>query len=224
MTTETAPLSQRLKTETQPLHDEAERHELQRAFLKGELSREMYVAHMEQMLLVHQALERALRAAAQRDERVDALVREEYFQAPRLMRDLAHFGVDGALAGPTPATSGLCARLLELAEARPAALIGHLYVLEGSNNGGRFIARAVRKAYALEDDGATWLDPYGEEQRGKWTAFKTTLDELEFDDAEQHAIVDAACDMFRAISLIGDDVTASAPAVVTVKRDSAKVG
>ncbi len=206
MTTTTAPISQRLKTETQPLHDAAEGHELQRALLKGELSREMYAAHMEQMLLVHQALEQALRAASQRDPRVAAIVDEDYFQAPRLMRDLAHFGVDGAVAKPTPATKSLCDRLIAHSETQPVALIGHLYVLEGSNNGGRFIARVVRKVYGLETAGVEWLDPYGEDQRAKWGVFKTTLDELEFDGAEADAVVEGAGDMFRAIASIGDDL------------------
>ena len=220
MTTTTAtPISHRLKTETQPLHDDAESHTFQRALLKGQLTREAYAAHMEQMLLLHQSLEAALRSARDRDARVQRLVKDEYFQAPRLMSDLAHFGFDGTKAEPTTATTKLCEQLSSLAESNPVALIGHLYVLEGSNNGGRFIAMAVRKAYELENAGVEWLDPYGEAQRGKWGEFKTTLDELQFSDDEADAIVNAAGDMFRGVSAMADDLCGPDAVVAVDPKD-----
>lgn len=209
MTLVTEPIAARLKSETRELHTVAEHHPIQHGLVRGELPLQLYVANMAQLLCVHRALERALRAACETCDAVRTLVREEYFQAPRLSADLRHFGADPEMASPTPATQELCARIEQCAQEHPAALIGYLYVLEGSNNGARYIARAIRRAYNLEHVGATHLDPYGDEQPAKWAAFRETLNSLDLSPDEADAIIEAADDMFRGVSAIGDDVMAA---------------
>lgn len=41
----------------------------------------------------------------------------------------------------------------------PAAILGYHYVLEGSNNGGRYIARPIRRVLGLGDEGTSSSTP-----------------------------------------------------------------
>ena len=83
-----------------------------------------------------------------------------------------------------------------------------LYVLEGSTNGSKFIARAIRREYGLgEGPGASYLDPHGELQQERWQAFKRDMDDVGFTETEASAIIDAACRMFRALTDVSDELS-----------------
>jgi heme oxygenase len=84
-------------------------------------------------------------------------------------------------------------------------LLGALYVLEGSTNGGRFLARALRKSWGLDKDGIAYFDPYGEEQPQKWASFRKKMDSASFDVAQQDAIVEMAKATFLAIAEVSDE-------------------
>ncbi len=196
-TTATPPLSQKLKDGTWDLHSQAEKQPFQQNLVKGQVSRDAYGGWLAQMLLVHSALEKRLRTLCDNDPRVAAVVSDEQYQEPYLLADLAALGYD------RPATAlERTARLIETIEnAAAIRLLGYHYVLEGSNNGNAFIARAVRPALGLEPgSGDRYLDPYGERQRAVWGAFKTAIDEQAFSEDEQTAMVEAAREMFAGIS------------------------
>lgn len=205
-----ATISERLKAETAEHHTAAERHPFQRSLVRGTVGREGYAEYLGQMLLVHAALEAGLRRAAPAVPAIAKVVREEQYQEPYLRRDLAHFGVDPAAVTPSPATAELVARLERVARERPLALLGHHYVLEGSNNGSRFIARAIRSALGLSGrEGTEYLDPYGEAQRANWAQFKADLDACGLSEAEGDVLVKAAAEMFEGIHRISEDLSAA---------------
>jgi len=207
MTTATEPISARLRTSTQQLHTTAEQHPLQQAMIRGSLSKAQYTAFLGQMLFVHECLEKALRAAAQQCESLGHVVHEHAYQAPRLRDDLQFFGVDPAALSPTQATQTLCQQIKDKSASAPAALLGFFYVLEGSNNGSKFIAKAIRPAFGLTgEQGVSFLNPYGDRQSELWSQFKVEIDAEEFTPEQQQGMIDAACAMFEAISAIGDDL------------------
>jgi len=93
----------------------------------------------------------------------------------------------------------------------PASLLGLHYVLEGSNNGSRFIARGLMSAYGLAPGpGLRYLDPYGDEQRERWLAFRATMDEVGFSQEDSDRLLVAARQMFQSIVDISDDLLAEA--------------
>lgn len=203
----------RLKNETWDLHEQAENRSLQKSLSSGELPIERYTQFLGQMLHVHRALETALRAASQSHPAVAAVVREEHYQRPRLQDDLNFFGVDPETIEPTPATARLVERIEQTAEQDPQSLLGYHYVLEGSNNGGRIIAKRVAEAYGLTDGrGVSYFDPYGREQRAKWSQFKADMEAQGFEKDQQDAMIAKAREMFAAITDISDDL--SQPATV----------
>ncbi|MEM1331129.1 MAG: biliverdin-producing heme oxygenase [Planctomycetota bacterium] len=205
----------RLKVETWPLHQQAERAPRQRSMLKGETPVEGYAAHLGQLYLIHKSLEEKLADARTTTPAVAAVVTDEQFQVPYLVEDLEHFGVDPATVEPEQATTDMIATIEKAASESALKILGMHYVLEGSNNGGRFIAMGLRKVYGLTDKGTRYMDPYGERQRELWASFKGTMNEQAFSDAEQDIIVESAKDMFRGMTALGGgeivEVSASEP-------------
>lgn len=211
MTTTADSLAALLKDRTADLHTRAERHAVQRALVTGRIGRDGYRAYLGQMLHIHAALDNALRAAAVADGPLAALVREHHFREAQLRADLEFLGGDAG--EPSPATAAFAAWIA--GEACPASLAGVLYVLEGSTNGGRYIAKALRRTLALEAGGTAYFDPHGEAQTERWSAFKTDLDALGLPEAQRSAALAAAERTFEAIIAVCDDLGAPAePALV----------
>jgi heme oxygenase len=178
---------------------------------RGALPAPSFVEYLGQLLLVHRALESALDAAAADEPAIAAVFRGEHHHAPRLEDDLiAHGGDEDELIAAT-ATAVVIQTIERVQTERPRALLGLLYVLEGSMNGNRFIARKLAAAYGLENGrGLRYFDPYGDEQRAVWMRFKADMDALELSVDDRDAIVDAACTMFDGISGISEELSAVA--------------
>jgi heme oxygenase len=206
MTTTASPtLMEHLRDATADLHAAAEHHPFQTSLVRGEATLEDYGRWLGQMLAIHDALETAL--VAQRSVRPElaTIVRDELLMAPRLRDDLKALGV--AQTDALPATARFCAEIGRLADEHPAALLGCLYVLEGSKNGNRFIARALRRAYANEPTASFgYLDAHGEEQRTLWADFKAAANVLTLADGDLPAMTRAAKDTFRAVTAVSDDL------------------
>jgi len=196
-----------LREATKQLHAEAEQHPVQKRFVSGELTRDGYVAWLGQMLHMHQAFEPELDRLA-RSARHFTRVLDRYHQkTPLIVDDLQFLGVEAEAVKPTPAATRFAAYVQNLADDRPAALLGVAYVFEGSTNGGKFLVRAARHAYGLAGDrGARYLDPYGQEQVERWGAFRQGMNEADLSPEENRGIVDVACETFRGIIAVLDDI------------------
>lgn len=206
------PLSERLKAETRADHSRAETHPLMAAMVSGRIDRATYARYLGQMRHVHATLDAALRAGAQKRGALAVVVREQYLHEPAIRADLATLGERAEDHPPLPATRLFCGRISALAEDDAVALLGTFYVLEGSTNGGRFIAPAVRKALGLPaaggpGSGTEYFEPHGERQRERWSYFKAALDILTLPASECDLIVAVAVDAFRGVHDIFEDLT-----------------
>jgi heme oxygenase len=200
----------RLRNETAGQHESAENRPYEQALIKGAVSRPMYVAGLGQRLCVHRRLENHLRQAATREPRIAAVLDDVQFQAPNAEVDLRYFGVDPAQVSPLPPTAKYCEFIDNLAATNPIALLGCHYVFEGSKNGARFIARALRGPLRLEGgQGLQYQDPHGDQQRPIWDDFKQRMLRIEFSAADQEAMIAAARQTFDAIGEIDDAVFAA---------------
>lgn len=219
----TPPVMERLKASTAELHRAAEQHPFQRALVTGAIGRDGYAAHLAQMLIVHREVERALTALLDERPELGAIVREEQFQEPYLVEDLEFLGAPAG-AAPLPATSRLCETVREACAGDPLAALGFHYVLEGSNNGSKFIAKAVRRSLNLSTGpGTRYLDPYGDEQPAKWAAFKAGMNVAGFTADEVAVLESAACEMFRGITAISAELPAP-QVTVTMPRHPVSAG
>lgn len=198
----------KLREATTEHHKRAEGHRFQKSLVKGELPEAGYVAWLGQMLLVHRALEQELDALASRCPEVATVLGDDWRKEERLLTDLVHLGAS-PLVTPNAATIGLIEQIREIG-ARGRSLLGMFYVLEGSTNGGVFIARAVRHAYGLNGDGTRYLDPYGGMQRERWAGFKARMADLDLSGDDADAMVAAAQSMFDGITAVSEDLATNA--------------
>ncbi len=197
-----------LRESTKEMHNETEGHEFQRSLGSGKLDRERYVIYLEQVYLMHKHLAEALARCAKNSPAIDQVVQDYHHDHSAVLNDLKYFGKDGSEAKPLAATKKICGRMDLYEKEQPLSLLGHLYVLEGSTNGAKFMAKSIIKGMDLPvDQGASYFDRYGDQQRPRWTAFKTRMNEQDFDQEQIAQIVEAGKEMFIAFFEIGDELS-----------------
>jgi heme oxygenase len=158
---------------------------------------------------LHEPLERHLHELRRTSPIASAVLRDEHFQTPYLREDLAHFGRLPGASEPMLAVGQLAAAIDHTAAARPIALLGAQYVLEGSNNGSKFIARRLMSAFSLRPGpGLRYMDPYGEHQRAVWAAFKEAMNAQPFSEPDIVTMVGMARWTFVGITSLGDELLA----------------
>jgi len=207
MTDAQISIMQRLKAETSDLHSRAESRTLQRAIATGEVDQTTFSAYLGQLYRVHHSLESALENSRDKHAAIGALATADRMRIPDLDRDLAFYGVNRDQIAAGDAAQRFSTQVQEIKAMDPVALLGALYVLEGSTNGGRFLARALRKSWDLDGEGLAYFDPYGEEQPRKWAAFRREMDEASFEADQEEAIIEMAKTTFLAIAEVSDEVS-----------------
>ncbi len=196
-------LADTLKGGTREQHTRAERHSLMGRMISGTITPDQYAAYLRQMWHVQHALETGLQSRMA-EPAFAVLVRPYHFHADRVKADLAalHAATDGPLLVGTANFVSLIAR--GAADMRPW-LLGVWYVLEGSTNGGRFIAKALARVFG-PGVAVSSIDPHGELTRERWQAWRAGLDSLTLSGSDREAIIDAAKQTFDAIYDLLDDV------------------
>lgn len=173
----------------------------------GTLPKSAFTIALAQMLGLHQALEQSLTDCKTVHPALGAMYDDTRSKVALLRADLETHGLDPDHAPILPITQAYIERIERLAQQEPIGLLGPLYVLEGSNNGNRFIAKGIRRAYQLEGDAGTrYFDPYGESQPANWRAFKAAINEAVNDGAEQNIVIREAQACFDAITTIHEGV------------------
>lgn len=201
----------RLREATHEHHRRAETHPVEQAMIRGTLPQEVYRHWLGQRLLLHRALDRALTNPPPSDPRVAAVVRPEQLRAADAEADFVALGGNVAELVAGAATRRAIGFTVAASQRNDASLLGILYVLEGSKNGAKYIARAVQEAYGLSPDATRYLDPHGDMQRPLWENFKTAADTQTFNEADTAAMVAAAQHTFDLIREMDDDLAWSAP-------------
>lgn len=197
-----ATIMERLKSETAEQHKQAESVELEKQLASGELPRQKYVEYLGERLFLHRVLEEKLLKLRESDPRTATIITDDRFHSKRLEDDLSFFNVDIDSLEPSEPTKQMLAEM----ETDSVAILGYFYVFEGSTNGARFIAKALRRVHGLEDRGLQYLDPYGEEQRAIWMKFKDEMNAQPFSDEEKSAMIEAAKNAFTGIMRIDSSI------------------
>jgi heme oxygenase len=171
--------------------------------MKGTLPKFKYVNNLKQRYVLQGEIEALLREH-RGNEWVGAVVTDEQFHADKAAVDLRFFGVDPATVSSLPATDQMVSFFRETAEEDPRLLLAIHYVIEGSNNGAMFIAKAVKKAYDLDGtDGVYHLQPYGTDIRAKWTAFGEAFNALPMDGPLRKRMIEVGRQTFHHMNAVG---------------------
>jgi len=197
-----------LRESTKDMHNDTEGHEFQRSLGSGKLDKGRYVTYLGQLYLMHKHLAELLGQSAKQSAQIDAVVQDYHHDHGAVLGDLKYFGVEGSQATALAATQKVCAKMDQVAKSNPLSLLGYLYVLEGSTNGAKFMAKNIITGMGLpQDQGASYFDRYGDKQRERWTAFKERMNANNFSPTEIAKIVEAGKEMFMAFFEIGDELS-----------------
>ena len=195
-----------LRESTRDLHNDAEGQDFQRQLGSGSVHRAAYVRYLAQLKLLHEKLASLLLENAD-DRYISQVLKSYHTDNSSLARDLQFLRPGEEDKKPLSSTAGIMQDLEDCAAKAPYSLLGHLYVLEGSTNGAKFMAKNIRDGLGLPPDrGATYFDRHGDEQRQRWTAFKQDMNTLDFSPAEKGELVSSAKRMFQAFFEIGSEL------------------
>lgn len=201
-------LAAALREGTKEHHVRAERHPLQAAIARGKVDRRTYGRIVAQNRALQEALEGALDAGAEREPRLARVFAPHHRRLANFDADLDALGVEDR--GVVPATDWACGWIRGLGEREPLSLLGVLYVLEGSTNGGQFLAHPLRAALGLQgNEGLSSLNPHGDRTRELWAGFRASVDSLALEPAEADAIIAAAQETFDVVGRVLDGVAGS---------------
>jgi heme oxygenase len=118
--------------------------------------------------------------------------------APRVAADLHALGESKAPV--VPETQAFVNEITRLGNSKNPAVVGAWYVLEGSHNGGQYIAKALARSAAAEGLGPLRsFDAHGPDQRPRWAAWKAALDAATFTEPERREMVEAATAAFEGM-------------------------
>lgn len=221
-------LSVRLREATSAQHARAEKHPVQQALVRGSAEIELYATWLRAMAALHERFEARL-TEARAVPSIAPVIEDHHFRLALIDEDLAALASIGAVGAAGPCAKGMTgtsgtssaslnrrvgARTraawfeIDAIIARDAtAILGPFYVLEGSTNGGRFIAMALRKSLPLPDGkGTRYLDPHGERIRERWAAAKAAMDAVPLTEAQRALIIDAAKRTFDAVTVLMDEL------------------
>lgn len=214
-------LTEQLKAATFRAHARVHDVPLFEALYACRLPLESYVGQLRALAVVHGALEQALATAT--DPAVVAVWRDDLRKLRWLQQDLRFFepravaDIREAVAAALHAAE----RIRLQAGQQPGALLGYLYVLEGSMNGAAVLRDQYARAFLLEGaQGLRYLDAYGEQGGAHWSAFKQRMDALAPDDVTRDAMLEAAQECFALVETILRALYPFAPESLTLLATS----
>ncbi len=192
-----------LKDTTAAEHRRAEQSPFQKLLVSGRIPLDSYIDWLDQQWRIYRTLEQLLPPGQMTSSA--PLLQEPWARMQILEEDLAHFGKEGGSRVPAKSTLDFVEQLKRSHREDPAALLGVLYVLEGSTNGSKYIAKNIRRAFGLERPGTRFMDPHGDDQQARWATFKGLLDQV-ISPAEVPAVIEGAFATFAAVTDIGQEL------------------
>lgn len=175
-------LAERLKAETQPIHRRIEKLAFFEALLSKSLPLQSFQSYLHVLGIVHAVLERAL--ATSDHPHVKKIWDSNLAKLQWLLKDQE--GVDGKTKMDIrPATERalqladqIIVRQLDTPHFGPLFLVGALYVLEGSQNGGAYLRSAILNCFGWPVDKLKYFGCSGEQTTEVWKRFKDKLNLL----------------------------------------------
>lgn len=205
MTTTPATMAERLRTSTRDWHDALEATPFASAMIAGTLPVERYVGQLAAYRVVLAALEDELSRVTglSADPGRPPVWSAELVKLPLVERDLEYFANLGTAPGPWAAEEAevFAAEMRQRgAVADLRALLGYLYVMEGSTLGALFLHPYVTTAYRLP--GADGVAYYTSGDRGRWARFTARMNQALADPEAQDQVLAAAHGAYRHVTAI----------------------
>jgi len=189
----------KIKGHIRSLHSEARRTEYVYTVLKNQLPPTSYVAHLRSLATVYSVVER--------------LIFENGFpplmpfftnyspKLPLLMADLEalHSEQVPTILLAESLSKNMADEVIEHCSREPYALLGYIYTLDGSLNGGSIFKEHLIKIMALKSgNGIQYFSSYGYNYRDFWIDFMQKMEELLPQESHQ-TVMEGAANAFRQL-------------------------
>jgi len=215
--TDPIPFSTALRERSSGAHSDSEGAGFMSDLLKGEGTRDDYIALVAQHWFIYEALE----AAAERmkaDPIAAPFITEQLTRLPALEADLEFLiGPDWrARIEPLPSTRRYVERINEVGATWPGGFVAHHYTRYlGDLSGGQFIGKVMARLFGFETNGIGF---YIFEDIADPRAFKETyreqLDAAPWDAEEQERVIDEVLLAYRFNTELFDDLARAKQAQV----------
>ncbi len=179
-----------LKNAIDTSHRQIESTAYARALFSGSINPRDYARSLAQFLQIHESLEDQLA----KHPGIACYDPASMERSTSLRRDIAWWG-GFADEAPLSATSSLIATIERWGLDQPTALIGALYVFEGSRMGSMVLAGSLSRGFGVPVQPGTGLDYHVDGIATRpltWRGFRETLNALELTQEEREQILDAA--------------------------------
>ena len=194
-------LTGKLKAATHSVHLQLHDAPYFRALVGGKLALESYVGQLRALATIHGVLEQALDASA--EPALAAVWNGKLRKLPLLQQDLDFFAPRwlADVRAAAAVAQSVADRIRLLSQQQPLALLGYLYVLEGSTLGALALWRMYARAFALQgEDGLRYLRQRGPDAHALWSDFRQRLNALVLDDQQQQQVADGALELFASLA------------------------
>lgn len=203
-------LSTQLQAIIQKPHQEIEKLPFSQSLVNGSVNRATYCQMLVQMAAIHETLESLL----ERSTIAGSIYSPSMARTVDLRNDLNALGSqdnDGLVLRLTLEFGIL---LHEWANHRPAALLGVLYVLEGSRMGSLVLSRTLAHAFNVPVSLGHGIDYHVRDMAQRvpqWKQFKGTLDSMAMSPDEQGDVLHGAERTFETLLGIYGQLSKSTP-------------
>lgn len=203
---ESPTLVRRVRAALRPAHDAIETTPFAQALAQGRVPLARYVDYLVQLHAVHLVAETAVVAS----RRTARFVRPGMRRLRALERDLRFWtGADLPPRRRHASTGSLVRRLAAYEVDKPLALVGTLYVLEGSRAGSRVLHPSLARGLGLTTDAAHGLAYHAEnaaQRAARWRAFTARLDAELVGDTECSDVVEGATATMKGLHAVFDEL------------------
>ena len=168
-----------------------------------QLPLESYVGQLRALLAIHAVVEQV--TVDSLDDRVQSVWRADMRKLPFLRQDLQYFEprTVADLKEAVDVTLQTIGTLRQQSLETPLALLGWLYVLEGSTLGAAVVQPLVARALLLVgDEGMAYLHNYGTAARSHWADYSHRMNSLALDAEDRGQIAQAANDLFARLEAL----------------------
>lgn len=204
------PFSQALRERTWSGHSDSEGAGFMTDLMKGDGTREDYIALVAQHYFIYEALEGAEKVFAE-DAVVAQFATSRLTRLPALESDLEFLlGADWReRITPLPTTIAYVERIRRVAAERWAGgFIAHHYTRYlGDLSGGQFIGRVMQRRFGFDTNGVGFylFDEIADPQEFKQT-YRDELDRVDWDAAERERVIDEVLLAYRFNTELFDDL------------------
>lgn len=193
----------KLRKMSMPVHRTLNNLPYVKALMSHQLPLSSYVNALRALAVIHSVLEEEINQSE--NEIVRSVWSADLKKFPLLQRDLDFFA-PRAIADAVPALDAaveVTKNIRRIRLTNSVALLGYLYVFEGTTLGHKLHTPDISKIFCLTRlDGYRYVNSYGEDVDRHWQEFSTKMNRALSDSSEHEAILDTSRELFLGLKEI----------------------